>query len=186
MTVARRRSAFSSGTRRYEMTRPEFPAGTTLRIEAHCDFIGVDGLGTFACTVTKEHGHARAQLSVFEPPDLSHYVSSLRDSAGGGRRHDARYRTRDRLGARHRTRDRAAPGARRLRRRRALPHRVAKPPRQSRATSRPWAAPPACSVRRGRPRGRRHGARGRRRDARRLLRRRVQCRHRARRHVSRR
>jgi predicted hotdog family 3-hydroxylacyl-ACP dehydratase len=66
---------FLLGTRRFEMTCNEVSAGTTLRIEAHCEFIADSGLGTFRCQMlVGEKLIAHAQVSVFEPSDAPAYL----------------------------------------------------------------------------------------------------------------
>jgi len=73
---------FLVSVRRCDMTRADVPAGTTLRIEAHCDFIGANGLGTFGCAVYEEAELvARAELSVFEPPDAALYLAGVAPGA---------------------------------------------------------------------------------------------------------
>jgi predicted hotdog family 3-hydroxylacyl-ACP dehydratase len=61
---------FLLGTRRYASDGAHFAFGAQLRIEARRELFGDNGLGMFACTIS-EGGRelARANLSVFEPPD---------------------------------------------------------------------------------------------------------------------
>jgi predicted hotdog family 3-hydroxylacyl-ACP dehydratase len=63
---------FLLGTRRYEAHEPSFASGAALRISAHCELIGENGLGMFDCRIECEGRElARARLSVFEPPEGS-------------------------------------------------------------------------------------------------------------------
>ena len=60
---------FLLGSRRYEAKEPVFPCGAALRVSAHCELIGDNGLGMFDCRI--EHDGrllATARLSVYEPP----------------------------------------------------------------------------------------------------------------------
>ncbi|KFN42946.1 hotdog family protein [Arenimonas oryziterrae] len=59
---------FLLGTRRYECTRPHFAFGTTLRIEAHREIFGDNGVGMFSCRILDGAEEiAKANVSVFEP-----------------------------------------------------------------------------------------------------------------------
>ncbi len=61
---------FLLGSRRYDCSRARFAFGLRLRIEARCELFGDNGLGMFACRLFDgEEEIARANLSVFEPPD---------------------------------------------------------------------------------------------------------------------
>jgi predicted hotdog family 3-hydroxylacyl-ACP dehydratase len=63
------RIGFLLGSRRYEARVPLFGAGWPLRVVAHCELVGDNGLGMFDCRI--EHAGAilaTARLSVFEPP----------------------------------------------------------------------------------------------------------------------
>lgn len=61
---------FLVGTRRYEVQRQSFKVGDRLRIEAHCELMGSNGLGMFSCRILVDGAvAASANLSVFEPPD---------------------------------------------------------------------------------------------------------------------
>lgn len=61
---------FLLGSRRYEVTAAVFATGQTLRIHTHCELIGDNGLGQFACRIHDAAGRllAEAMVSVFEPP----------------------------------------------------------------------------------------------------------------------
>lgn len=66
---------FLLGTRRYTAAVPVFTAGSTLRVEARCELLGDNGLGSFACRIM--HGEmevAAANVSVFEPGDAAAYL----------------------------------------------------------------------------------------------------------------
>jgi predicted hotdog family 3-hydroxylacyl-ACP dehydratase len=61
---------FLLGTRRYECEPTHFAAGSTLRIDAHCELFGDNGLGLFACRILCGGVLlASANVSVFEPPE---------------------------------------------------------------------------------------------------------------------
>jgi len=66
---------FLLGTRRYETTCEHFGIGARLRIEAHCELFGDNGLGMFSCRILEgEAVLATANLSVFEPNDPEAYL----------------------------------------------------------------------------------------------------------------
>ena len=66
---------FLLGTRRYASTRAHFAFGTQLRIEARRELFGENGLGMFACRILEGEAElARANLSVFEPPDPAAFL----------------------------------------------------------------------------------------------------------------
>ncbi|KRG46016.1 dehydratase [Stenotrophomonas panacihumi] len=68
---------FLLGTRRYQAHTPRFDAGALLRVEAHCELMGDNGLGMFACRIVLgEAVLATANISVFEPPDAAAYLES--------------------------------------------------------------------------------------------------------------
>jgi predicted hotdog family 3-hydroxylacyl-ACP dehydratase len=61
---------FLLGSRRFEAHEPVFPSGAVLRISAHCELIGENGLGMFDCRIECDGRElARARLSVFQPPE---------------------------------------------------------------------------------------------------------------------
>lgn len=65
------------GTRRYDIYRQHFFVGETLRIEAHCELFGDNGLGMFSCRIMVAGDvAATANLSVFEPPDEAAFLNS--------------------------------------------------------------------------------------------------------------
>jgi predicted hotdog family 3-hydroxylacyl-ACP dehydratase len=65
------------GTRRYDVFRQHFLVGETLRIEARCELFGDNGLGMFACQISiAGETVATANLSVFEPPDETAFLTS--------------------------------------------------------------------------------------------------------------
>jgi predicted hotdog family 3-hydroxylacyl-ACP dehydratase len=58
------------GTRRYEAHCDGFASGARLRIEAHCELIGANGLGQFDCRITLDGRElAASRISVLDPPD---------------------------------------------------------------------------------------------------------------------
>lgn len=64
------RIGFLLGARRYDGDPRHFAIGMTLRIEAHRELFGDNGMGMFACRILEgETELARAQVAVFEPPD---------------------------------------------------------------------------------------------------------------------
>lgn len=68
---------FLLGTRRYTAHRPYFAAGSCLRVEAHCELMGENGLGMFACRILAGADElAVANVSVFEPRDAMAYLES--------------------------------------------------------------------------------------------------------------
>lgn len=57
------------GSRRYEAHCEGFASGACLRIEAHCELIGSNGLGQFDCRITQDGRElAAARISVLDPP----------------------------------------------------------------------------------------------------------------------
>ena len=67
---------FLLGTRRYECLRPWLAYGTRLRIECQRELMGDNGLGMFACRLLEGDAViATANVSVFEPPDPTAYLS---------------------------------------------------------------------------------------------------------------
>jgi predicted hotdog family 3-hydroxylacyl-ACP dehydratase len=68
---------FLLGTRRYTAYQPAFTPGSCLRVEAHCELMGENGLGMFACRILAgEVELAVANVSVFEPRDAMAYLES--------------------------------------------------------------------------------------------------------------
>ncbi|GAB2502226.1 ApeP family dehydratase [Arenimonas alkanexedens] len=68
---------FLLGSRRYEAHWHQLPVGSLLRIEAHCELMGENGLGLFACRLlVGEAIVATASVSVFEPPDPDAYLGT--------------------------------------------------------------------------------------------------------------
>lgn len=66
---------FLLGTRRYECTRPFFPVGARLEIEAREELVGENGLAVFVCRLTLEGELvATAQLNAFRPPNVEDYL----------------------------------------------------------------------------------------------------------------
>ena len=62
------RIGYLLGTRRYEARVPLFAAGAVLRVEAHCELMGDNGLGMFECRIAHEGRElAVGRLSVYEP-----------------------------------------------------------------------------------------------------------------------
>ena len=68
---------FLLGTRRYISHREAFAVGLRLRVEAHCELFGDNGLGLFACRIYDgDEEIATANVSVFEPPDADAYLGN--------------------------------------------------------------------------------------------------------------
>ncbi len=66
---------FLLGTRRYECTRPFFPVGARLEIEARQELVADNGLAVFACRILFEGELlASAQLNAFQPPNVHEYL----------------------------------------------------------------------------------------------------------------
>lgn len=60
------------GSRRYEVHCDGFASGTRLRVEAHCELVGSNGLGQFDCRILQdERLLASARISVLDPPEGS-------------------------------------------------------------------------------------------------------------------
>ena len=69
------RIGFLLGTRRYDCSCEYFSIGAQLRIEAKRELFGDNGLGMFACRILEgETELARANVSVFEPPDPAAFL----------------------------------------------------------------------------------------------------------------
>ena len=69
------RIGFLLGTRRYDSASEYFPIGAQLRIEARRELFGDNGLGMFACRILEGSAElARANVSVFEPPDPAAFL----------------------------------------------------------------------------------------------------------------
>jgi predicted hotdog family 3-hydroxylacyl-ACP dehydratase len=69
------RLGFLLGTRRYECSRPFFPTGARLEIEARQELVGDNGLAVFSCKILLENEVvATAQLNAFQPPDVEAYL----------------------------------------------------------------------------------------------------------------
>ncbi len=68
---------FLLGSRRYTSTRSHFPSGTRLLVNAHCELLGDNGLGMFACSLQADDEQwALANVSVYEPADAMAYLES--------------------------------------------------------------------------------------------------------------
>ena len=66
---------FLLGTRRYDCHCQHFAFGARLRIEARRELFGDNGLGMFVCRILEgETELARANVSVFEPPDSTAFL----------------------------------------------------------------------------------------------------------------
>jgi len=66
---------FLLGTRRYECSRPFFPVGSRVQIEARQEMVGENGLAVFACKLFLEQELvATAQLNAFQPPNVDEYL----------------------------------------------------------------------------------------------------------------
>ena len=69
---------FLLGTRRYECSACHFAIGAQLRIEARRELFGDNGMGLFSCRILEgEVELARAQVSVFEPPDPTAFLEGI-------------------------------------------------------------------------------------------------------------
>lgn len=68
------------GTRRFEPVRSGVPAGAVLDVRARCELMGDNGLGMFACEIEwRGEVIARANLSVFEPPDEAAFLETTEE-----------------------------------------------------------------------------------------------------------
>jgi predicted hotdog family 3-hydroxylacyl-ACP dehydratase len=57
------------GSRKYEAHCASFASGALLRVEAHCDLVGDNGLGTFSCRILQDGRElATARIAVYDPP----------------------------------------------------------------------------------------------------------------------
>ena len=66
---------FLLGTRRYDSHCQHFAFGAQLRIEARRELFGENGLGMFSCRILEGDSElARANVSVFEPPDPAAFL----------------------------------------------------------------------------------------------------------------
>jgi predicted hotdog family 3-hydroxylacyl-ACP dehydratase len=75
------RLGFLLGTRRFECSRPLFPVGARLEIEARRELVAGNGLAVFVCTIELEgQVVARANLNAFQPPDVGRYLQGLFDA----------------------------------------------------------------------------------------------------------
>jgi predicted hotdog family 3-hydroxylacyl-ACP dehydratase len=69
------RIGFLLGTRRYACSASHFAIGAQLRIEARRELFGDNGMGMFSCRILESDKElARAQVSVFEPPDPTAFL----------------------------------------------------------------------------------------------------------------
>lgn len=72
------RLGFLLGTRRYDCTRPFFPVGARLEIEARQELVAENGLAVFVCRIFLEgEVVATAQLNAFQPPNVDEYLRGL-------------------------------------------------------------------------------------------------------------
>lgn len=68
---------FLLGSRRYTCEHALFPSGTRLCVRAHCELLGDNGLGMFACVIEADGVQwAAANVSVFQPNDAMAYLES--------------------------------------------------------------------------------------------------------------
>ncbi|MCX7564289.1 hotdog family protein [Xanthomonadaceae bacterium XH05] len=68
---------FLLGTRRYECTLDHFLVGMDLVVDARCELMGENGLGAFACQISRnDEVLANALISVFEPPDAAAFLEN--------------------------------------------------------------------------------------------------------------
>lgn len=66
---------FLLGTRRYECTRPFFPVGAQLVIDATQEMVAENGLAVFLCRISLgAEVIATAQLNAFQPSDVDAYL----------------------------------------------------------------------------------------------------------------
>ncbi len=64
------RAGLLLGSRRYEAHCDGFPSGATLRVEARCELMGANGLGTFDCRIEMDGREmAVARIAVLDPPE---------------------------------------------------------------------------------------------------------------------
>jgi len=72
------RIGFLLGTRRFTCAASHFAFGAELRIEARRELFGDNGMGMFSCRILEgDMELARAQVSVFEPPDPSAFLEGM-------------------------------------------------------------------------------------------------------------
>lgn len=68
---------FLVGTRHYACNVPHFPLGATLLISVRRDAEGDDHLGSFVCSIRGEGINADAEVTVFQPDDISLLISDV-------------------------------------------------------------------------------------------------------------
>ena len=69
---------FLLGTRKFVAERAFFAPGECLQVRVHCELVGENGLGMFACSITAQGQElATARISVYEPVDGSAYIHAL-------------------------------------------------------------------------------------------------------------
>lgn len=66
---------FLLGTRYYESSVDDFPAGSKLRVRGTREIEGLDGLSVFDCAIEGENIRVTARLNVFVPADSSVYLA---------------------------------------------------------------------------------------------------------------
>jgi predicted hotdog family 3-hydroxylacyl-ACP dehydratase len=72
------RLGFLLGTRRYDCSRPMFPLGARLEIEARQELVAENGLAVFSCTIHLDGQQvASAHLNAFQPPNVDEYLQGL-------------------------------------------------------------------------------------------------------------
>ena len=72
------RLGFLLGTRRYECSRPVFPHGSRLEIEARQELVAENGLAVFSCAIHLDGAVvATAHLNAFQPPNIDDYLQGL-------------------------------------------------------------------------------------------------------------
>ena len=69
---------FLLGSRRYDVRQPAFASGSILRVEIHCEMVGDNGLGAFACRILSQGEElATARVTVFEPAHETELLDPL-------------------------------------------------------------------------------------------------------------
>lgn len=64
------------GTRKYACNKPLFPLGSILTVNVHREILGDNGLASYRCGITSEDIKATANINVFQPDDIEHYLSN--------------------------------------------------------------------------------------------------------------
>jgi predicted hotdog family 3-hydroxylacyl-ACP dehydratase len=72
---------FLLGTRAYECTVPEFPAGARLEVVVE-QLLAESGFGSFDCTIEADRLLAKGVLNTYRPSDAD--IAKIREGLGGG------------------------------------------------------------------------------------------------------